>query len=142
MNTTHTSRRAFMKQAGIGALAAQGAPALAAAAAAAGPMKITRIDAVTFRKGLKVGGGPGGSEEAEWFWVRLHTDNGLIGTGETYPYSSAEIGALKDYSRQLLGRDPRDVDGVWRNYYKAMSMRNAGGADMRTLSAVNMAQLD
>ena len=142
MKPTHTSRRAFMKQAGIGALAAQGAPALAAAAAATEPMKITRIDAVTFRKGLKVGGGPGGSEEAEWFWVRLHTDNGLIGTGETYPYSNAEIGALKDYSRQLLGRDPRDIDGVWRNYYKAMSMRNAGGADMRTLSAINMAQLD
>ncbi len=121
--------------------AAASAP-IQAAQAASGPMKITRIEAVTFRKGLRIGGQPGGSEEAEFFWVRLHTDSGLVGTGETYPYSTAETGALKDYSRQILGRDPRDIDGLWRNYYFNMSMRNAGGADMRVLSAVNMAQLD
>ncbi len=137
-----TSRRDFLKRASVAPLAAGLPSAMHAAAAAAGPMKITRIEAVTFRKGITVGGGPGGREDAEWFWVRLHTDSGLVGTGETYPYSNAEIGALKDYSSQLLGRDPRDIDGIWRSYYKAMSMRNAGGADMRTLSAINMAQLD
>ncbi len=139
---SNASRRTFLKQAGAIPLAAAAPAGVQAAAAAVQPMKIVRIEAVTFRKGIKVGGGPGGNEDAEWFWVRLHTDSGLVGTGETYPYSSAEIGALKDYSNQLLGRDPRDIDGIWRNYYKAMSMRNAGGADMRTLSAINMAQLD
>jgi L-alanine-DL-glutamate epimerase-like enolase superfamily enzyme len=142
MTESHASRRDFLKRASVAPLAAALPSAVYAAAAAAGPMKITRIEAVTFRKGIKVGGGPGGNEDAEWFWVRLYTDSGLVGTGETYPYSSAEIGALKDYSSQLLGRDPRDIDGIWRSYYKAMSMRNAGGADMRTLSAINMAQLD
>jgi galactonate dehydratase len=140
MTHSRTSRRAFFGQAALGAAAA--AAPIQAAQAAAGPMKITRIEAVTFRKGLRIGGQPGGTEDAEFFWVRLHTDSGLVGTGETYPYSNAEIGALKDYSRQLLGRDPRDIDGIWRNYYFNMSMRNAGGADMRALSAVNMAQLD
>lgn len=42
-------------------------------------MQITRVEAVTFRKGVKVGGGPGGNEDAEWFWVRLHADSGLVG---------------------------------------------------------------
>jgi L-alanine-DL-glutamate epimerase-like enolase superfamily enzyme len=115
---------------------------LRAAAAAAEPMKITRIEAVTFRRDLKIGGGSGGSGTTEWFWVRLHTDNGLVGIGETYPYSSGEIGALKDYASQIRGRDPRDIDGLWRDFYHQMTMRNAGGADMRVLSAVNMAQLD
>jgi galactonate dehydratase len=105
-------------------------------------MKITKIEVVTFRKDLHIGGGSGGSDGAEFFWVRLHTDAGLVGTGETYPFSNGEIGALKDYARQLLGRDPRDIDGIWRSFYHAMAMRNAGGADMRALSAVNMAQLD
>jgi L-alanine-DL-glutamate epimerase-like enolase superfamily enzyme len=106
------------------------------------PMKITRIDAVTFRKDLRIGGGSGGSEGAEFWWVRLHTDKGIVGTGETYPSSNGEIGALKDQARSLLGRDPRDIDGIWRNLYFQGAMRNAGGADMRVLSAINMAQLD
>jgi len=118
-------------------------PCIAQAAAnSGGPMKITQIDAVTFRKVIKVGGNPGGSEAPEFCWVHLHTDQGLIGTGETYPYHQGEIGALKDYARVLLGKDPRDIDGIWRSFYHNMAMRNAGGADMRILSAINMAQLD
>lgn len=140
-----TSRRTFLAQAGLGALAA-GAGALPApvraAIDAAGPMKVTRIDAVTFRKDIRVGGNPGGSEAPEFLWVRLHTDRGIVGTGETYPFSQGEVGVLKDYSRQIAGRDPRDIDGLWRRFYHAMAMRNAGGADMRILSAINMAQLD
>jgi galactonate dehydratase len=52
------------------------------------------------------------------------------------------VGALKDYARSLMGRDPRDIDGIWRNLYFQSSMRGAGGAEMRALSAINMAQLD
>ena len=106
------------------------------------PMKITRIEAVTFRKDLHVGGGSGGSDGAEFCWVRLHTDKGLIGTGETYPFHQGEIGALRDYAPTLIRRDPRDIDGIWRAFFHRMAMRNTGGADMRILSAINMAQLD
>ena len=59
-------------------------------------LKVTRVDAVTFREGLRIGGGSGGSDAAEFCWVRLHTDKGIIGTGETYPFHQGEIGALKD----------------------------------------------
>ena len=134
------NRRAFLRG------AAGCAAALPAAAQSVvnnlEPMRITRIDAVTFRPEIHVGGGAGGSDNAEWCWVRLHTDKGLIGTGETYPYHQGELGALKDYARNILRRDPRDVDGVWRSFYENMVMRNAGGSDMRILSAVNMAQMD
>src|SRR5215472_3134760 len=130
-----TTRRSFLQQIGVGSFVAAGgtlpAPLLAAAASTE-PMKITRIDAVTFRKDLQIGGGSGSRHEApEWCWVRLHTDTGLIGTGETYPWDQGQIGALKDHARQLIGRDPRDIDGVWRTLYFNMAMRNAGGADMR-----------
>jgi galactonate dehydratase len=139
-------RRRFL-QTSTAALAAPWAASLfpdnlRAAAAAVEPMKITRVEAVTFRRDLKIGGGSGGSGATEWFWVRLHTNTGLIGAGESYPYSNAEIGALKDYASLILGRDPRDIDGLWRSFYHQMTMRNAGGADMRALSAINMAQLD
>jgi len=131
------TRRAFLRGAGLGLPAT-----LAAAAAAAEPMKVTRVDGVTFHKGIRVGGNSGGADGAEFCWVRLHTDRGIIGTGETYPFVQGEMGALKDYARRILGRDPRDIDGVWRSFYHDMAMRNAGGADMRILSAINMAQLD
>jgi L-alanine-DL-glutamate epimerase-like enolase superfamily enzyme len=108
---------------GLGSLAT-----LAAAAAATEPMKVTRVDGVTFRKGIRVGGNSGGADGAEFCWVRLHTDRGIIGTGETYPFVQGEMGALKDYARRILGRDPRDIDGLWRGFYHDM--------------AINMAQLD
>lgn len=129
------TRRTFAKQAGLAALA----PAAWASLAEVEPMKVTRIEAVTFRKDLRIGGGSGGADGAEFCWVRLHTNTGLVGTGETYPFSQGELGALRDYSRRILGRDPRDLEGLWRGFYFDMAMRNAGGADMRILSAVNMA---
>ncbi len=132
------TRRTLFRQAGLGSL---GAAALQAMAGVE-PMKVTRIEAVTFRKDIRIGGGSGGADGAEFCWVRLHTNTGLVGTGETYPFSQGEIGALRDYSRRILGRDPRDIDGLWRSFYFDMAMRNAGGADMRILSAINMAQLD
>src|SRR6185369_3964666 len=137
------TRRKFLKQAGFGSLGAVSLPsALLAAIDQTEPMKITQIDAVTFRKDLHIGGVSGGSDATEFWWVRLHTDKGIVGTGETYPFSNSEIGALKDHSRSLIGRDPRDIDGIWRNLYFQSAMRNAGGAEIRALSAINMAQLD
>ena len=106
------------------------------------PLKVTRVDAVTFREGLRIGGGSGGSEAAEFCWVRLHTDKGIVGTGETYPFHQGEIGALKDHARQILGPRPAGHRGHVETFYHAMAMRNAGGADMRIFSAINMAQLD
>ena len=96
------TRRNFLQRTGLGSLAAVGAstlpPAMLAAINTAEPMKITQIDAVTFRKDLHIGGGSGGSDGAEFWWVRLHTDKGIVGTGETYPYANSEIGALKELS--------------------------------------------
>lgn len=85
------SRRSFLKHTGIGSLAALGSGSLPAATRAAidntEPMKITRIDAITFRKDLHIGGGSGGpGDGAEFWWVRLHTDKGIVGMGETYPF--------------------------------------------------------
>jgi L-alanine-DL-glutamate epimerase-like enolase superfamily enzyme len=141
------NRRSFLKNTGIGSLAAFASGAVPAATRAAidntEPMKITRIDAITFRKNLHIGGGSGGSEDgAEFWWVRLHTDKGIDGLGETYPFPQAEVGALKEHAELIIGRDPRDIDGIWRDIHFEGAMRTTGGADMRMLSAINMAQLD
>src|SRR5687768_1331740 len=63
-----------------------------------GPVKITKIESVRFNDKIDVGGGSGGDGNAEFYWVRLHTNTGIIGTGETYPFSNGDLGALKDYA--------------------------------------------
>ena len=146
MSNKSIKRRDFVKTIGLSSLTAFGTGMLPteslAAVEQADEMKITKIDAIRFSDQIKIGGGSGGADGAEFFWVRLHTDKGIVGIGETYPFSNGEYGALKDYSRILLGQDPRDIDGIWKRFYHDMAMRNAGGADMRVLSAINMAQMD
>lgn len=140
------SRRGFLKDATRGSFATLGIGLLSSDLLAAleniDAMRITTIEAIRFSDGIRIGGGSGGSGKAEFCWIRLHTDRGIIGTGETYPFSNGELGTLKDYADVLIGKDPRDIDGIWKALYHNMAMRNAGGADMRMLSAINMAQLD
>lgn len=146
---TTLTRRGFLAGAGASSAAGLGMgmlnPSIVSATDRTEPMKITKIESVTFNPNIHVGGGSGKDgkgDGAEFYWLRLHTDHGIVGTGETYPFDNGQVGAIKDYAKMLIGRDPRDIDGVWRDFYFQMAMRNAGGADMRILSAVNMAQLD
>ena len=137
------TRRTVLKQAGWGAAALEvAAPAAAPAAAAAEPLKITRVEAVTFRKDLHIGGGSGGRKRRRVDLGAAAHQRGHGWNGRDVPGRTGLVGALKDYAPRILGRDPRDIEGIWRTYYQDMAMRNAGGADMRILSAINMAQLD
>ncbi|HEX8983953.1 MAG TPA: twin-arginine translocation signal domain-containing protein, partial [Bryobacteraceae bacterium] len=91
MKHDSSSRRQFLaglSSAGMLAAAAP-PPSVADAIGNTEPLKITRVDAVTFREGIHAGGNPGGPDGAEFCWVRLHTNRGLIGTGETYPFAHA-----------------------------------------------------
>ena len=106
------TRRGFVQKASLGFVASvlgtKSRPeSLQAVVDNSVPLKIIRIDAVTFRKDIRIGGGSGGSDGAEFLWVRLHTDEGWVGTGETYPFTQGEAGALRDYSRRIIGQDPR-----------------------------------
>jgi galactonate dehydratase len=146
-------RRNFLKAAGLGTLGVVGSatpavglvpPVTAAAIHDLEPMKITKIEAVRFRKGLTIDGEP-----PAWMWVRLHTNTGIMGVGETYPYAEGEIGILRDLvadghgsAAGVLGSDPRDIDRTWYAIYDRTAFNVIGGAEMRILSAINIAQWD
>src|SRR5688500_10943885 len=83
-----------------------------AAAAAVGPMKITKVDAVRFRPDLRMQG-----VSPNWTWVRLHTDSGIIGLGESYPNDIANIGALRQLAPMLLGKDPTQIERLWQDLF-------------------------
>ena len=45
-------------------------------------MKITRIETIELQESTEVHTG-----KVSWLWVRIATDDGLTGLGETYPHS-------------------------------------------------------
>jgi L-alanine-DL-glutamate epimerase-like enolase superfamily enzyme len=105
------------------------------------PMKVTKVDVVKFKKDLKIDG-----ERPAWMWVRLYTNTGLMGVGETYPYTEGQIGTLRDLVANerigVLGSDPRDIERIWYAIYDRTAFNVIGGAEMRVLSAINIAQWD
>src|SRR5205823_7914233 len=134
-----TSRRDFLKAAG--ALAAPGmlpwTARAQAAADAAGPMKITKVEAVRFREDLRIQG-----IAPNWMWVRLHTDKGIVGIGESYPGYDAHRGALKEIAPTVLGKDASQIERLWQDMFYRISYQPWGGADFRMLTAINIAQWD
>jgi L-alanine-DL-glutamate epimerase-like enolase superfamily enzyme len=160
-NKSNISRRLMLKRLGLGAAGstmafmgpgqAYGSPlernifpeSTNAAIRDSGTMKIIKVESIRFSDKVQIGGGSGGDGKAEFCWIRIHTNSGIIGIGETYPSINGELGCLKDIAGEyLLGKDPRDIDSIWKEIYKYQSMRNAGGSEMHILSAIDMALLD
>jgi L-alanine-DL-glutamate epimerase-like enolase superfamily enzyme len=42
----------------------------------------------------------------------------------------------------LIGKDPRDIERIWADLYRSFDFYVAGGAEMRALSAVDLALWD
>ncbi len=109
----------------------------AALSSPAPAMKITRIDSTYWRSGSDLPWKP------NWVWVRVHTDSGLVGLGETYPRNEVEASVVHStIASLLLGRDPRDIERIWADLYRTFDFQVTGGAEMRALSAIDLALWD
>src|SRR3954470_13767851 len=76
-------------------------------------------------------------------WVRVHTDTGLSGLGETYYLPRAVAAIIHDVlAPLLLGRDPRDIENHWQNMFALINFCGAMGAEMRAISALDVALWD
>jgi galactonate dehydratase len=94
-----------------------------------GKITITGVDAIWFK-------------EAHWTWFRIHTDAGITGWGETYPFTQSQVGAIRDLVQVIIGKDPRDIEGIWKSFYTRAAFNVTGGAEMRILSAIDIALWD
>ncbi len=75
--------------------------------------------------------------------VRIHTDTGLVGCGETYYAPTAVAALLHDWmARRLLGADPLSIAGHWRFLYERSASFGARGCELRAISAVDLALWD
>jgi L-alanine-DL-glutamate epimerase-like enolase superfamily enzyme len=83
--------------------------------------------------------------------VRIHTDEGLVGIGETdtNPWvARAMIEAPGTHimglglSEMLVGQDPRDVEGLWEKMYTGSAMTGRRGVGICAIGALDMALWD
>lgn len=75
--------------------------------------------------------------------VRVHTDAGIIGLGETIDKIPGAKGALHGtLAPLLLGQNPLDVEGLWQFVMDNIMYHGYAGAETRALSAIEIALWD
>jgi L-alanine-DL-glutamate epimerase-like enolase superfamily enzyme len=94
-------------------------------------MRVTKIETIQLE------------EHAQVLWVQVHTDTGLVGLGETYYAPSVVAAAIHDWFGPLLiGRDPHEVERLWEQMFRLSDHAGYGGAEMRAISALDVALWD
>ncbi len=81
--------------------------------------------------------------------LRIHTDAGtvsgepIIGHGETYYLPEAAAAVIHDWmARRLLGADAAAIESHWRFLYERSTAFGGTGAELRALSAIDLALWD
>jgi galactonate dehydratase len=110
-------------------------------------MKITQIETIWFEpvSSSAWSGETPHSRQAlpNNLWVRIYTDTGLVGLGETYYLPRAVNAVIHDlYAALLIGRDPVDIENHWNNLFSLANFCGFAGAEMRAISAIDIALWD
>jgi galactonate dehydratase len=94
-------------------------------------MKITRIETIRVEELSRV------------VWVRIHTDEGQVGLGETWYGARAVEAAVHElFAPLLVGRDPMQIESHWYNMFRLADHWGYGGAETRAISAIDIALWD
>ncbi len=95
-------------------------------------MKIARVEALHCDGGWR-----------PWTFVRVETDDGLVGWGECSdnrsPYGIA--GSVQDLTPLLIGQDPRPVERLYWDMLRA-TRQNLGGVSHKAMAGIELALWD
>jgi galactonate dehydratase len=76
-------------------------------------------------------------------FLALYTDEGLIGWADTFYMTDAVRGYIHQFAApMLLGHDPRAIELHWRRLYEVIAHIAGKGAEIRGLSAIDVALWD
>jgi galactonate dehydratase len=77
-----------------------------------------------------------------WLFVRVHTDEGVTGLGEsgTWGYLEASETVVRKFREYLIGKDPLRIEHHWQFLYRNSHFR--GASIMGALSAIDIALWD
>ena len=78
----------------------------------------------------------------QYLLVQVHTDNGLVGLGESgaWGFLEASAAAIEKMGRYLVGEDPLRIEHHWQYMYRFSHFR--GAAIMGAISALDIALWD
>ena len=76
-----------------------------------------------------------------FIFVRVHTDGGLIGLGQTPDARTAPV--VHDLARRfLLGANPLHIESLWNTMFDFAAYHGYAGAELRAISALDIALWD
>lgn len=76
-------------------------------------------------------------------WLRIHTDDGRVGLGETFYAPRAVAALIHDVLATLLiGQSAFDIESHWNNMFATVNFFGFAGAETRAISAVDIALWD
>jgi galactonate dehydratase len=76
-------------------------------------------------------------------WVQLHTEDGLVGLGETYYLPGAVEAVIHDLIADfILGRSECEIESIWDQVFSYCNFFGYAGAEMRAVSAIDIALWD
>jgi L-alanine-DL-glutamate epimerase-like enolase superfamily enzyme len=83
------------------------------------------------------------AEFSNILWVRVHTDHGLIGLGETfYGPRAVEAHIHETLAARLLGRNPLHIEALNKEMVNLPMAQSSTGVEYRAASAVDIALWD
>lgn len=79
-----------------------------------------------------------------WVWLRVHTDDDVIGLGEPFleNHAASVIAELRRLEPVLIGQDPLRIEALWQAMYSAGLGYKGGPVTMSAISGVDMALWD
>src|SRR5205807_2362089 len=95
-------------------------------------MKIARVEALHCDGGWR-----------PWTFVRIETDDGLVGWGECSDNRSPHgiAGSVRDVADLLIGQDPRPVERLYWDMLRRMR-QNSGGVSHKAMAGIELALWD
>src|SRR5215210_6866844 len=95
-------------------------------------MKITRVQAIHCDGGWR-----------PWTFVKVETDEGLVGWGECSDNRNAHgvAGCVRDFEHLLIGRDPRAIELLYWDMLRH-SRQNLGGVSHKAIAGIELALWD
>jgi L-alanine-DL-glutamate epimerase-like enolase superfamily enzyme len=94
-------------------------------------MKVTSIETIRL------------DEHPQMLWVQVHTDEGLVGLGETcLGPATVEAHIHETVAPYLIGKDPGQIDRHWRSLYDVFVGYQGTGAETRGNSGIDIALWD
>lgn len=79
-----------------------------------------------------------------WVWLKVHTDEGIIGLGEPYLEGHPEsvIAEVRRLEPHLIGKNPLQIEALWQTMYECGTGYKGGPVTMSAISGIDIALWD